>query len=204
MNGFGCKLLTAAMSTVRMDTVRSSSGSLWFNQLYRHENIYWLTRMSENKNFNHGEPKDRTLPLECQWKPDLMMDKINCTKRTAIDIYDWKSTCCYFIYHSVARWLWITWLSFQTCHQTCQRHWSFDWIIVICSIKELLQCSVLKTFYPENIAISNSNSASIILKGWDQLERSSLFSKVCSLHHVTHESALLPDLAASQSLHLSV
>ena len=47
---------------------------------------------------------------------------------------------------------------------------SFDWTIaIVLIIKELLQCSVLKAFNPlmatEDIAISNSHSVSIILKG---------------------------------------
>ena len=74
------------------------------------------------------------------------------------------------------------WLNHLTLISVMPEAWilasSFDWTIAVCSMKELLQCSVLKSFNTliatKNNAISNSHSASIILKARDQPKRSSL------------------------------
>ena len=75
------KLLTVAMSTVRMDTAWSSgkhviqSILLTWKYLLANADVLLLKQEFQSRRAS-------------QWQPGIMMYKINCTKRTVINRYD--------------------------------------------------------------------------------------------------------------------
>ena len=193
------KFCTAAVLTVRMDTVQSFGKPViqsifWTWKDFILANAYVLKQefkswRAKNQNSAFG------MPMKA-WHYDGQ------NKLYQEDSHQYIRLKIYLLllyYDSVARrstekvkgvhillaFSWITWL-ISDMSEVWILASSFDWIIAICSIKELV-VQWTKSFQPinaimatENITISHS--VSIIRKGWDQLERSSKFVHCIRLH----------------------